>query len=179
MIYVHRSSYIYPGWQVYIIRPDPLLTGIIHEYQLDIRWSLCLILTTVYMCCTQKCHLIQMCHAVYAVVLDERGRSEYATFASTGMAGAVSCRRFKVVAYAGFGLVEIAEVVAGGKMTSSYITLAGERETQGVTTHIYIDKHHEEMKEAHHSWEFWPYFKLTCRCCSYLSMLSRRRYFPV
>ena len=55
--------------------------------------------------------------SAYAVVLDEIGRSEYATFGSTGMAGAVSDRRFKVVAYAELGSVAIAEEVVG--MTSS------------------------------------------------------------
>ena len=59
------------------------------------------------------------------MVLDEVGRSEYATFASTGMAGAVSGRRFKVVAYAELDSVAIAEEAAGGAMISSYITLAG------------------------------------------------------
>ena len=57
--------------------------------------------------------------SVYAVVLDERGSSEYATFDSTGMAGAVSDRRFKVVAYAELGSVAIAEEVAGDTPTSS------------------------------------------------------------
>ena len=59
------------------------------------------------------------------MVLDEVGRSEYATFTSTGMAGAVSGRRFKVVAYAELGSVAIAEEVAGDTLISSYITLAG------------------------------------------------------
>ena len=53
------------------------------------------------------------------MVLDEIGRSEYAIFGSTEMAGAVSGRRFKVVAYAELGSVVIAEEEAGDTMTSS------------------------------------------------------------
>ena len=41
------------------------------------------------------------------------------TFGSTGMAGAVSGRRFKVVAYAELGSVVIAEEEAGDTMISS------------------------------------------------------------
>ena len=51
----------------------------------------------------------------YGVVLNERGRSEYATFFSIGMAGAVSDRRF---AYAELGSVALAEEVAKGTMIS-------------------------------------------------------------
>ena len=76
------------------------------------------------------------CTSVCAVV---RGRSEYATFASNEMAGVASGRGFKVVEYAELGLVAIAELVVGGKMTSSLITLAGDREKQGITTHILIN----------------------------------------
>ena len=56
---------------------------------------------------------------LWYVILDEIGRSEYATFGSTGMAGAVSGRSFKVVAYAELGSVVIAEEEAGDTMTSS------------------------------------------------------------
>ena len=53
------------------------------------------------------------------MVLNEIRRSEYAIFGSTGMAGAVSGRRFKVVAYAELGSVVIAEEEVGDTMTSS------------------------------------------------------------
>ena len=50
------------------------------------------------------------------VTLIEIGKTE---FVSTGMAGAESGRRFKVVAYAELGSVAIAEEVAGDRLMSS------------------------------------------------------------